>query len=359
MNKIIFAPAGGRKTQSLIDICCSGDVLKKRLILTYTSTGQNILNNRLWRNNGSQSEFQVMGWFSFLLKHIIKPYIYDLFPNQEVCGLHFVEGACPSKWKSGAARFFDSSNRVYSSNIGKLAFDIIVKSNGSCINRLENIYDEILIDEVQDLCANDLEIIKILLHSKINIIAVGDVRQSILRTTMSDQKNKKYNGLQKITWFREMSALGLCEIEEIKTTWRCNQEIINFADSVLPSDLEFPSTYSEQKEKTSHDGIYVVSWKNLRQYLQTYSPECYRDKVTSKILEGTTAINYRMSKGKTVDRALIYPTEPIRKFLKNGTALADNSASTLYVIISRAIYSVAFVIENPQDYLIQEWTPNN
>ncbi|MDD2299686.1 MAG: UvrD-helicase domain-containing protein [Tissierellia bacterium] len=359
MNKIILAPAGGRKTQSIIELCHSGDGSKKRLIVTYTTTGQNVIEERLWQNRCSGNQFEVLGWYSFLLKHFIYPYVYNLYPEQVVTGLNFVEGEDPTRYKRGTKRYFDSSGRVYSNNIGKLALDIAHSSKGACLERLQGIYDEIYFDEVQDLGGNDLEILQLLLQSKIKIIAVGDVRQSILRTSRTDRKNNKYHGLQKILWFRKMESRGLCEVEEITSSWRCNQMIIDFADSILPKDLNFSATKSLQSIETDHDGVFVVSWGNLQSYLDSYSPECYRYNIKSKILEGTEAINFGLCKGKTVPRVLIYPTEPMKKFLKNSESpLSDQAASLFYVAITRAMYSVAIVVENPKQYEMIEWVPD-
>ena len=53
---------------------------------------------------------------------------------------------------------------------------------GALIRRLEGIYDEILIDEVQDLSAYDWDILDALLISSIEIWMVGDIRQAVLAT---------------------------------------------------------------------------------------------------------------------------------------------------------------------------------
>ena len=358
MNKVILAPAGGRKTQSIVELCREGEDVRKRLIVTFTTTGQKVIEERLWQNKCLSSNIEVLGWYAFLLNHFIYPYVYDLYPGQIVKGLHFIEGKDPAQRASGVRRYFDRTGRVYNTRIGKLAFDVIVASRNACIERLEGIYDEIYFDEVQDLGGNDLEILEQLFNSKIEITAVGDVRQSVLKTSRSDRKNNKYDALEKILWFRKMESRQLCVIEEIKTTWRCNQEIINFADSVLPKNLDFPPTESKQIDITGHDGVFVVSWENLKHYLDCYSPECYRYNVKSKTLNGTEVINFGFCKGRTAPRVLIYPTGPMKNFLKNPTeSLADKAASLFYVAITRAMYSVAIVVEKPKEYKIDEWIP--
>ncbi len=37
--------------------------------------------------------------------------------------------------------------------------------------------------------------------------------------------------------------------------------------------------------------------------------------------------------------------------------MKDQAASLFYVAITRAMHSVAIVVEEPQDYEIMEWTP--
>lgn len=358
MNRVILAPAGGRKTQSIINMCQMGEESRKRLVVTFTTTGQKVIEDRLWENGCRSLNTEVLGWYAFLLQHFIYPYVYDLYPGQTAKGLHFVEGTDPTRYKKGVKRYFDDSGAVYSNNIGKLALDIAKSSGGACIERLQGIYHEIYFDEVQDLGGNDLDILELLMKSKLQITAVGDVRQSILRTSRTDRKNSKFDGLQKKIWFEKMGSQGLCEIKEITTTWRCNQRIIDFADSVLPIELDFPGTKSEQIKETDHDGVFVVNWENIEEYLSRYSPECYRYNVKIKILEGTEAINFGLCKGKTVKRVLIYPTTGMKNFLKNPEAkLKDKTASLFYVAITRAIHSVAIVVDRPNRYDLVEWKP--
>ncbi|MFL2095262.1 UvrD-helicase domain-containing protein [Marinilactibacillus psychrotolerans] len=358
INKLILAPAGGRKTQTIVDNCLLGDTSANRLIVTFTTTGQKVIQERVWKNKSNIGKLEISGWYAFLLNHIIYPYVYDKYPKQTVKGFHFVEGKNPSRYRKGSKRYFDDEGKVYSSNIGKLAHDVAVASNGAWIDRLERIYDEIYFDEVQDLAGNDLDILKMLFQSNITIICVGDVRQTIYSTNRTDTKYKNYRGLQKILWYKEMESLGLCEIEERTKTWRCNQDVIDFADSVLPKELEFPATKSMNINKTEHDGIFLISWDNLTTYINTFKPTCYRNRVDSLILEGTIATNFGQCKGETVPRVLIYPTKPIKSFLKDSTnQLKNQSASSFYVAITRAIHSVAIVVEKPNQYNIQEWVP--
>ncbi len=46
MNTATLAVAGSRKTQSIVDACATGPAGRRRLVLTYTLTGQRDLERR-------------------------------------------------------------------------------------------------------------------------------------------------------------------------------------------------------------------------------------------------------------------------------------------------------------------------
>ena len=80
-------------------------------------------------------------------------------------------------------------------------------------------------------------------------------------------------------------------------------------------------------------------------YIKEYNPIILRDTKRTETL-GYPAINFGSSKGLTFDRVLIFPNGPIQKFLKDGKEenLAPITKAKFYVGITRARYSVAFVL---------------
>ena len=355
MNRIILAPAGGRKTQRIVDACAQGEPRRRRLVITYTQTAQAILRDRLYQACAPESMPEVMGWYGFLLAHVVRPYVpcwEHWISGMPVSGLHFVEGQDPTRGKRGASYYVDPNGKAYSNRLGKLAHDIINTSNGAVIDRLERIYDEIYIDEVQDLVGNDLDIFEILIKSKIDITLVGDVRQSTLQTSASDQKHKKkYGGLKKIQWFRDMETKYRSDIklDECEETWRSSQEIIDLADSIFQPGM-FSPTRSHQKVRSDrHAGLFLVSWDDICRYVSEHCPACYRHSKSTKVPEGVSAINFRMCKGETVDHALIFPTGDMCKFLKGQQVeLNDDTRVRFYIAVSRAKYSVAFAVSSAE-----------
>jgi DNA helicase IV len=69
--------------------------------------------------------------------------------------------------------------------------------------------------------------------------------------------------------------------------------------------------------------------------------------------------NFGKVKGLTFDRVLIYPTSTITRFLTSGTQLAPRTACGLYVAVTRAKHSVAFVVPDPSRTTLIRWESNS
>lgn len=234
MNRAVLAVAGSRKTQSIVDICSDTSDNRRRLVLTYTISAQRDVEARLARSCSEQLP-DVSGWYSFLLPHWIRPYLPLLFPDRRLTGLNFTERSGVD-YTTGPARYLDGESRAYKRYLAKLAVDVAAASNGAVIDRLEHIYDEIHVDEVQDLTGYDLEVLEALFASRIDIRLVGDVRQSTFNTNPQDPKNKKYRDLKMLDWFARHQKRGTLDVEQSNQTWRSNQLIATF--EVVPKLVE-------------------------------------------------------------------------------------------------------------------------
>src|SRR5690606_9696945 len=95
----------------------------------------------------------------------------------------------------------------------------------------EKIYTHILVDEVQDLVGYDLDVLDMLLASAVRLTLVGDPRQHTLSTN-NGPRNKKYRGPGIKDWFAERASA--CELQTRDVSYRCNQTICDFADSIYP-----------------------------------------------------------------------------------------------------------------------------
>ncbi|WP_235736816.1 hypothetical protein [Nocardioides alcanivorans] len=75
MNRAILAVAGGRKTQSIVDDCKSCPDDRRILVLGYTTASQDELATRIRAAGADGRRIEVMGWFAFLLQHLVRPYL--------------------------------------------------------------------------------------------------------------------------------------------------------------------------------------------------------------------------------------------------------------------------------------------
>jgi hypothetical protein len=354
-NFVTLAVAGSRKTQGIVEHCASLPHDRSALVLTFTQANQHELRSRLAKYAGDHQGIAIMGWFTFLLREFARPFLPFKFAGERVCGFNF-DGR-PHMMATGRKRFLDSNGAVYACELGRLAHELVAASGGSLLRRLECIYDEILIDEVQDLSSHDWEIVDVLLGSNIDVRMVGDIRQSVLSTNPRSSKNKRYAYAEALKWFREREARGALTITERTTTWRCHSKIAEFSDTIFDPGWSIPKTMSANDVVTGHDGVFLLRGDHVKQYVNRFCPQCLRDSANSGKLFHLEYLNFKVAKGMTYERVLIAPTGGIKTFVQSGTYLEPVPAAKFYVAVTRAAQSVAIIIDEPGDSSIPYWVP--
>ncbi len=313
------------------------------------------MRNRLAQHAGGHLGVEVLGWFTFLLRHFARPFVPFKFPSERVLGFNF-DGR-PHRMAKGKSRFIDSKGAVYGCELGRLSHELVAASAGKLVKRLECLYDEILIDEVQDLSAYDWEIVDVLLTSSVDVRMVGDIRQSVLATNPRSSKNKRYAYAEAINWFREREEKGVLEIAESVITWRCHPKIAAFSDTIFDPSWSFPVTESRNERVTGHDGVFLIESKNIDEYITKFDPQCLRSTANSGKALSLDYLNFKLAKGTTHERILIVPTSGITKFLRTGAYLPPTPAASFYVAVTRAAQSVVIVMDNPGESTLPYWQP--
>jgi len=356
-NRLTLAVAGSRKTQGIVDECAAAPREARILVLTYTTINQAELRSRLQTQAGDHAHIEVLGWFSFLLTHIVKPFVPYMFPGRRVQGFDFDSTPRQFDANDTVERYFDKAGRARRVHLPQLAFLVERASGGAALKRLQRLYDRVYIDEVQDLCGYDLEILQLMLNSSLPLNMVGDVRQAVLATNERERKNKPYMYMGIWNWFQKQEKAKRLSIAQSSVSWRCRPEITSFADSLFGEEWGFQPTQSANAVETKHDGVFLVRPEHVDSYMSEFGPLCLRDSANSGKQYDLNFVNYRLSKGLTRTRVLIHPTGNIAKFLQNGTSLTSSSASRLYVAVTRAEQSVAFILDKPKGSLLPYWTP--
>lgn len=368
-NKLIIAAAGSGKTTLLVKKALETKD-EKILITTYTQANEAEIRKKIIEvNKYIPQNITVQTWFSFLLQHGARPfqgYIFEkkikgLILVNSKSGLKAYKNQCQDCRQEREVKdncnkckdpiyfgeeneferhYFTKGLKIYSDKLSKFVYRCNQKSGTAVINRLSRIYKHICIDEVQDLAGYDLELLKLLFASNIQILLVGDPRQGTYSTN-SSAKNKKFKKSEIVHFFEDESMDIETDKNSLLINYRCISPICELSNKLFP---DFQGTTSGNNYETEHDGIYFVKESDVDNYLKRYNPIQLRDSKRKAVNEKHSVMNFGESKGLSFDRVLIYPTQPIIDWIKdNNKELAPTSKSKLYVAITRARYSVGIV----------------
>lgn len=337
-NKITIACAGSGKTTSIVEEAIK---LKNYKVLVTTYTLENLDQLKMFfieKVGYIPPNITIQSWYSFLLKEGVRPYQNYMTNKKRVRSIFFQNKSSPYHKKDN---YFTSSNSIYSNKVAEFVFECNKANEGLVFKRLEKIYNYIFIDELQDFAAYDLEILEKFFKSKINIIAVGDPRQATFSTNNA-LKNKQYRKSDIFLWLKKKEKSQDIVLEENNSSYRCNQQICNFANKLFP---DFPLITSKSAYSTSHDGIFCVSSDELTTYKNMYNPVLLKYSIKTDTLN-FPATNIGLSKGRTYNRVLIFPTKPMLEFLTTEDPSKAGDKSKLYVAVTRARHSVAFLVND-------------
>lgn len=362
MNKLIIAAAGSGKTTYLVDRALKVKD-KNVLITTYTEANEDEIKKKIAKRTGGilPQNVTVQTWFSFLLQHGVRPYqstMNDELDDKRIgfwlsekrSGFRFNGRNGPVYWgEDNFYKFyFTNSLKIYSDKTSKFVVNCNQKTKGAIIQRVSRIYDYIFVDEVQDLAGWDLEILKLLFASSSTVILVGDPRQVTYLTHHSPKHPKYKDGKIKDFIENKCKEAG-CEIDEttLNKSHRNNREICLYSSKLFPQYAPcVPCECEEcQCSPDRHVGVYLVRTNDTPSYIEKYKPTILREKKAV-----FPEWNYGKSKGLGFDRVLIYPTAPIKKWIKDKNSdLKPGSRCKFYVGITRAKYSVGIVYDFKDD----------
>jgi hypothetical protein len=279
-------------------------------------------------------------WFQFLIHQGARPFQSSVTGKiDHIRSLNFHgERSRFARRNKPLTYYFDRNDDMYRDGVADFVCRADDASDGAVILRLEAMYDHVYIDEFQDLVGYDLDLVDKLFSSRLRVTVVGDPRQHTFATN-NGSRNKKYRGAGIMAWFLERQAS--CVLEMRAESWRCHQLICDWSDRLYP---DMPATTSRNLTETGHDGIFKIVAEDVPAYVAKYGPQVLRDRVTTPTLD-LPALNIGVSKGSTYDRVLIFPTQPMLKYLKTADQSALKAPDRLYVAVTRARHSVAFVVK--------------
>lgn len=367
-NRLIIAAAGSGKTTYLVK---NAKIQTGRvLITTFTNENESEIREKFVELYGCvPSHVTIQAWFSFLLQHGVRPYqgtFNDRLYNYRITGVNMVNAQSGIKYYRTFGKkkipvlyterddflkcYFDDDNRLFTDKIARFVCHSNEISKGKVIKRISAIYPMIYIDEVQDLAGYDLEFLNLLFRSSSTVLCVGDPRQATFYTHWEKKYSTYKHG--KIREFVENECRKkdhvVIDTETLMNSHRNNKSICDFSSSLYPDLPKSTPCSCEDCHSMSveHQGIYLVKKEDINRYIQLFQPVQLRYNKKVEICPSAPCCNFGNSKGKTFNRVLIYPTQDIKKWLKDRSfVLEETTKARLYVAITRARYSVAFVAD--------------
>jgi len=344
VNRAILASAGSGKTSSVVDAACRDSDARSALI-TYTLNGRGELLNKAYEIFGAVPPNVSIGtWYSFVLTHLVRPYQNHLY-EPRINDINF--NRIPSELRrirkaNTKSYFFSSPGRIWRDRVTDFACQIIDKTDGLPLRRIEQLFSRIYIDEAQDLSGWDLDLVENLLNSDVDIVLVGDHRQATYSTN-DNPKNRAFSGEKIINKFLQWEEAGLVSIEHQSHSYRCVQAICDFADLFFP---DCPKATSKNNIETDHDGVFLVKEGDLKRYIDLFSPQPLRYDRRKSVPYGKP-LNFGEAKGMSFERVLIYPHRPFQKYLQTGRlSNAGKALAKSYVAVTRARQSVGIVVSD-------------
>jgi len=311
------------------------------LITTYTTEDLAQITRRLQEQTGLVSgNVTLVGWFSFLVNQAARPYQAALLDRTDfIQSLNFTGERSRYAPRDLWRRFyFDQGSNLYRDGVADFACRVDEASGGAVVRRLAAMYDRIYIDELQNLVGYDLDFLDRLFRSGIEVVAVGDPRQHTFATN-NFRRHKKYRGAGLLDWLQKRNRR--CIVETRAESWRCNQQICDWADAIYPT---MPPTKFHNDELTGHDGVFAIAHADVPAYIAKYGPTVLRNSRAAPTMD-LPALNIGLSKGSTYDRVLIFPTKPMVDYLRTADPRPLKAPDRLYVAVTRARHSVAFVVD--------------
>ncbi|MBS6105469.1 UvrD-helicase domain-containing protein [Anaerococcus sp.] len=289
-KRVIFAVAGSGKTSYIID---NLSLDKKSLIITYTINNfYNIKKKILQKFNGEfPSNISVMTYFNFLYSFCYKPFLAD---KVRAKGITYESNELISIKKSDLKYYLTSSGYFFSNRLALSFeyFDII----DDIKKRIEKYFDELLIDEIQDISGRDFNFLLKIMESQVNILFVGDFFQHTYDTSRDGNVNKNlfkdYNSYKD----KFVSNGFIVDDNTFDKSWRCNNKTCKFIRDNLDIEIyshhisddnsrfQYIDKESEIKEIFNDENIIKLHYSNSKKYGYTHEnwgdvkgEDCYKD----------------------------------------------------------------------------------
>lgn len=334
---IVKSVAGSGKTQYIIDKIA--DTFKPILIVTYTNENKDQIISRIIKKyKYLPPNIDILTWFDFLSKNLAIPYCNLFKPGLTIEGFDFDTDPPIKKSIDDPYRYINSKNQIYKDRLSDLCYIISDKSTLP-INRLSKLYKHIFIDEAQDLCGRDYDIVEKLIGSKFEITIVGDSLQNTYDTHHT-RTNSAYSDIFNFLESRKI----FCINRKLELSYRCSQEVCNYINKIWGCEI--------LKSKGTHSGgrVTLVYRDNLNKFIANNNnlTALRMNKKHSVNTNINPIFNIGKSKGLEFENIIIYGTKDMISATKNKDVNQISKQQTkhlFYVALTRSKNNVGIFVD--------------
>ncbi|KND61209.1 hypothetical protein BVER_03099c [Candidatus Burkholderia verschuerenii] len=324
-KRVIFAVAGSGKTTRLINEL---DLLKRVLLITYTESNYEEIRRRVLVKFGYLPDnITVCTYFTFLNSFCYRPLLLMKMQTKGIAFERPSNYSTRQKLKS-RDRYVTESCRIYHARMAK-ALDV-----HGCIpalqRRLERYYDQVCVDEVQDIGGHHFNLLKQIVQANVAVLLVGDFYQHTYSTSADGAVNKglhdSYDRFKDALRFAGLTV----DTTSLLKSHRCSTTVCSFIREKIGVDI-----YAHSERYTQ---VSVVS--ELSEAAELYaSPGTVKLFFQEHGRYGCYSQNWGDSKGRDhyQDVCVVLNAESWKRFSAGRLAeMAATSRNKLYVACSRA-----------------------
>lgn len=287
-KRVIFAVAGSGKTTYIVN---SLTIDKRSLIITYTNGNYDNLSRKILEKfNGIWPEnVTLMKYFPFLYRFCYKPFLAD---RCRAKGIIFESNPSRRWTQNQRAYYLTQSGYFYSNRLS--AFLETVGAVGDIRGRIETYFDELIIDEVQDLAGRDFTFLEHLMEANVNMLFVGDFFQHTYNTSLDGNVNKNLFTDRGKYEKRFIDKGVIPDTKALLNSWRCCKAVCDYISQNLgiainsnrteDAEIRFISDQDERTRILSDSSIIKLHYQNSAKYGpghknwgDTKGEDCYQD----------------------------------------------------------------------------------
>ncbi|WLR41732.1 hypothetical protein LC087_12770 [Bacillus carboniphilus] len=330
-KKVLNAVAGSGKTSFIINQL-SNDDNKRILIITYTTANQENLKRKVIGKFGHiPNNIFIFGYFEFLLKFIVKPLCP--YTVRDICfeNPHFRD----------RNPFTKDKKMIYSNKVAKYILEYLPDFK----KRMDTYFDEVYIDEMQDLGSDDFLWMLSLANLQIPVTLVGDFFQATFSSSRrGNHLSNLYSNLN--LYQRKIQESGFhFDGTTLVYSHRCTPTVCNFVKDKVGISIESANASHSEIGLTS-DQVEMINILENKRIKKLFYQNAKRFKVNSE--------NWGNSKGSSYEHVCVVLNETTYKlFEKNKLIdLAAITKSKFYVACTRTKGDLHFIRERdiPADY---------